>query len=225
MAHVHLIEDDKSIREELGILLERNAFRVSASLSFDSLVDDVLQEDPDIVLLDLCLPCVDGQVVCRELRERSSVPIIVVTSRDSDIDELTSINVGADDFITKPYSPHILLARLNAVLKRACHGLPLTQLTYEGVTLDVSRGRVSFEGELVELTQNETRILEIFLKSPETIVSRKYLQNELWQSDQFVDDNTLTVNVNRVRTKLAQIGAPDLLHTKRGQGYYLEKAQ
>lgn len=225
MAHVHIIEDDKSIREELSVLLERNAYSVSASTQFDALVEEVLQASPDIVLLDLGLPLVDGHVVCRELREQSEVPIIVVTSRDSDMDELMSINLGADDFITKPYSPHILLARIASVLKRACKSEVSVRLQYQGIDFDLLKSRVTFANESVDLTKNEARILELLMQNAEAIISREHIQHELWQSDQFIDDNTLTVNVNRVRMKLERIGVVDFLHTKRGQGYYLEKQQ
>lgn len=225
MARIHLIEDDKSIREELSVLLERNAYHVSASTCFDNLVEEVLQASPDIVLLDLGLPLVDGHVVCRELRERSEVPIIVVTSRDSDMDELMSINLGADDFITKPYSPHILLARIATVLKRTYKNEAPAHLHYRGIDLDLSRSRVTYEDQSIELSKNEARILELLMQRAETIVSREHIQHELWQSDQFIDDNTLTVNVNRVRTKLEQIGIVGFLHTKRGQGYYLESGR
>lgn len=223
MAHVHIIEDDKSIRDELSVLLKRNAYDVSISTRFDTLVDEVLEISPDIVLLDLGLPLIDGHVVCRQLREQSDVPIIVVTSRDSDMDELMSISLGADDFVTKPYSPHILLARIATILRRTNKQDYSAKISYEGVELDLTKSRVSYRGKETELSKNEARILALFLKTPESIVSREYIQHALWQSDQFIDDNTLTVNVNRVRVKLEQIGVIDFLHTKRGQGYYFEK--
>ncbi len=221
MISVYIVEDDKHIREELTVLLEHNAYVVAASTQFDTLVDDIVAQDPDIVLLDLNLPYLDGHVVCRELRERSQVPIIVVTSRDSDLDELMSINLGADDFITKPYNPHILLARMAAVLGRANKTKDDTLLAYKGVELNASKGVVSFEGRSAELTRNELRILQVLLRHAEQIVARETIQQELWQSDQFIDDNTLTVNVNRLRATLAGIGLQELISTKRGQGYYL----
>lgn len=222
MFKVYLIEDDAQIRNELTVLLERNEYQVTASARFDSLVEDALAASPDIVLLDLGLPHVDGHVVCRELREKSEVPIIIVTSRDNDMDELMSMNLGADDFITKPYSPHILLARMATVLRRAYKTATESTLVYHDVELDPSKCLVSKQGETAELTRNEMRILQILMQNAEHIVSREVIQQELWQSDQFIDDNTLTVNVNRLRTTLGSIGADDLLHTKRGQGYYLK---
>jgi DNA-binding response OmpR family regulator len=182
----------------------------------------VLAAAPDIVLLDLNLPAVDGLVVCRELRDASDVPIIVVTSRDNDLDELMSMNLGADDFITKPYSPQILLARIATVLRRSNKVGGGRRYQYRGVELDPATSTVSFEGGSVELTKNELRILRVLLERAEQIVPREDLQHELWQSDEFVDDNTLTVNVNRLRATLASIGIDGFLHTRRGLGYVFQ---
>ncbi len=216
-----VIEDDTIIREELAVLLERNEYSVIAPQVFDNVVADALAASPDIVLLDLNLPTVDGLVICRELRQVTDVPIIVVTSRDNDLDELMSMNLGADDFVTKPYSPQILLARIANVLKRSSKGTIGRRFLYKGIELDLASGSVSYEGRSVELTKNEIRILKVLFEHAEEIVRREDLQNELWQSDEFVDDNTLTVNVNRLRTTLASIGIGGFLHTKRGLGYVL----
>ena len=221
MFSVYIVEDDKQIREELTKLLEQNTYQVYAPSTFEALVENIVSTNPSIVLLDLGLPLVDGHVICRELREQSEVPIIVVTSRNSDLDELMSINLGADDFITKPYSSHILLARMATILKRVYKEGATSTLSYKGIDLDTQRNLVSFEGSSVELTKNEMRILGMLLQNPERIVARAAIQQELWQSDAFIDDNTLTVNVNRLRSTLATIGLADIIHTKRGQGYYL----
>lgn len=223
MPSVYIVEDDKQIRKELMILLERNAYRVYASATFDAIVGDIMLKSPDIVLLDLGLPQVDGHVICRELRERSEVPIIVVTSRNNDLDELMSINLGADDFITKPYSPHILLARIATVLRRTHKNTVELKLDYQGIELDTLKNLVTFGDKSAELTKNEMRILQILMKNAENIVARETIQQELWQSDQFIDENTLTVNVNRLRSTLASIGIVDIIQTKRGQGYYLKR--
>lgn len=221
MISVYIVEDDEPIREELTRLLERNEYKVIASTRFDTVTADIIAAAPEVVLLDLNLPYVDGHVICRELRERSDVPIIVVTSRDSDLDELMSMNLGADDFIVKPYSPQILLARIASVLRRAHKGAE-ANVHYQGLSLDLAKSVVSYQGAEAELTKNELRILQVLIAHAESIVTREQLQNELWQSDQFIDDNTLTVNVNRLRTTLEGIGVVDFLHTKRGLGYYLE---
>lgn len=219
---VCIVEDDEKIRGELAVLLERNGYAVHAVDSFSDTVSTILSSAPDIVMLDLSLPYVDGHVVCRDLRAQSEVPIIVVTSRDNDLDELMSMNLGADDFITKPYRPQILLARIARVLERVHRGEGGKTLTYKGITLDITKTCVSYQGQNVELTKNEMRILQMLIERAETIVSREDIQNELWQSDEFIDDNTLTVNVNRLRTTLGKIGLDGILHTKRGIGYLLK---
>jgi DNA-binding response OmpR family regulator len=223
MFTAYIVEDDIKIREELALLLERNAYQVRAAETFEHIVSDVLGASPDVVLLDLNLPAVDGLVICRELRESTDIPIIVVTSRDNDLDELMSMNLGADDFITKPYSPQILLARIANVLKRTKRGVATRLYSYRGVEFDPASGGVSSEGKTAELTRNEMRILRMLMEHAETIVLREDLQNELWQSDEFVDDNTLTVNVNRLRATLASIGIDGFLHTRRGMGYVLQE--
>lgn len=221
MFSICIVEDDEQIRKELAVLLERNQYSVISIENFDQVPKEVTGTSPDLVLLDLGLPQVDGHVICREIRERSEVPIIVVTSRDNDLDELTSMSLGADDFITKPYSPQILLARISRVLKRAYKTKSTATLSYKGIELDPSKSSVAYRGKEVELTKNELRIMGLLMRKAEKTVSRQEIQNELWQSDEFVDDNTLTVNVNRLRATLASIGAEEALHTRRGQGYYL----
>lgn len=221
MPTICIIEDDEHIRNELATLLIRNEYEVYVCTRFDALVEEILALTPDIVLLDLNLPAVDGHVVCRELRSQSDMPIMVVTSRDNDLDELMSMNLGADDFVAKPYSPQILLARIASLLRRTQNAEHANILTYKGLECNVSRSMASFQGKEIELTKNESRILQTLMQHAETIVSRESMQNELWQSDQFIDDNTLTVNVNRLRMTLEKIGAKDFLHTKRGQGYCL----
>lgn len=221
MAHtVFLVEDDPRIRSELAALLERYGYHCTAATDFENVSGQVLASGAHLVLLDLNLPRYDGYHVCRELRRQSEIPIIVVTSRATEPDELMSMNLGADDFLTKPYNTQILLARIARLLLRAYgSGCGSPTLVHAGVTLDLGRGAVSFNGREEELTRNESRILQLLLQSPGRIISRGELMNALWQSDVFVDDNTLTVNVNRLRRKLEALGLPDFLTTRRGQGY------
>ena len=177
----------------------------------------------DLVLLDLNLPDVDGSFVCRELRRQSQVPIIVATSRNTDLDELVCLSAGADDFVTKPYNEQVLLAHIDAVLKRSYgDNSGGAQLVYAGLTLDTSRCMASYQGKSVELTKNELKILGLLLRSAGRVVSRQRIQEELWESDDFVDDNTLTVNVSHLRQTLARIGAGDKILTRRGFGYLIE---
>ncbi|MDO4288072.1 MAG: response regulator transcription factor [Eubacterium sp.] len=217
--HIMIIEDDPGIRQELAAFLKRYGYKVTAPEDFEHLVPAVLSSDADLLLLDLNLPVYDGYYICREIRKQSELPIIIVTSRDSEMDELMSMNLGADDFVTKPYNTQILLARITSVLKRTHPKTQGSQLSHKGLTLDLSRGSVYFGGEEAELTKNEIGLLNILISRKDQIVSREDLMNALWQSDAFVDDNTLTVNINRLRKKLDALGAADYLITKRGQGY------
>lgn len=221
MARIFIVEDDEAIRSELAELLRRNGYEPLVTSSFADLPDKVVAAAPDMVLLDLNLPGVDGTLVCREVRARSSVPIIVVTSRTSELDEVMCMSYGADDFVAKPYSAHVLLAHVEALLRRVQGAQASSVVDHGGVSLDLSRSTVTAAetGETVELTKNELRILSVLMRQAGTIVSRETLMCELWDSDAFVDDNTLTVNVNRLRGELERIGVKDYLVTHRGQGY------
>ena len=159
--------------------------------------------------------------MCRTIREKSEVPIIVVTSRDSEMDELMSINLGADDFVTKPYNTQILLARISAMLKRTQKETVNDSLQYKGLKLQLNNSTVIYKDHEIELSKNEIRILYTLLQHKENIVSRDQLMESLWQSNEFIDDNTLTVNINRVRKKLEAAGLKDFIKTKRGQGYMI----
>lgn len=216
---IYIIEDDAVLRRELVKLLSSYGYECVYDDGWQNIINLVLSAAPDLVLLDINLPVYDGFHICREIRKKSEVPIIVVTSRSTDMDELMSMNLGADDFITKPYNTQILVARIAAILKRSSHSALSEAEHYKGLTFETDKGVVSFDGNTVELTKNEMKILSVLLKNAGRIVSREELMNELWQSDEFVDDNTLTVNVNRVRKKLEDIGAADLISTKRGMGY------
>lgn len=160
-------------------------------------------------------------IICREIRKASNVPIIVVTSRNSEIDELMSMNLGADDFITKPYNTQILLARISSIIRRAYQNVESEVFEFRRLKYNMSTSEMEFDDKKIELTKNESRILATLIRNKEKIVSRNELMKALWQSDEFVDDNTLTVNINRLRKKLEEIGAKDYLQTKRGQGYIL----
>ncbi len=219
MALIYVVEDDAPIRTELAQVLEREGYRVAACTEFSHVVEDIVAAGPDLVLLDLTLPDTDGQFVCRELRAASEVPIIVLTSRTTEIDEVMSMNLGADDFIAKPYRARVLLARIQALLRRATGGPDRAVLEHGGVTLDLTRSTASANGRQVELTKNELRILTLLIKHAGSIVPRAAIMRDLWDSDAFIDDNTLTVNINRLRATLEKIGVTGYLVTHRGQGY------
>lgn len=219
MQTILIVEDDPTIRRELAVFLEKSGFLVKAADDFSDIVHWILNETAHLVLLDINLPCYDGYYICREVRKSSNLPIIVVTSQSGEIDELMSMNLGADDFIAKPYNTRILLARIQNVLRRAYDTPGDSVVTVRDVSLHLNSGVVSIQGNARELTKNEAGILRLLMAHRGEIVSRDTIMTELWQSDAFVDDNTLTVNINRLRKKLDEIGAAEFISTKRGQGY------
>lgn len=215
---VYIVEDDAAIAGELARALEREGFRTAAAERFDRVVPRILATAPDLVLLDLTLPGTDGQFIARDLREHSQVPIIVLTSRTTEIDEVMAMNLGADDFIPKPYRLRVLVARIQALLRRADGGAA-TILSHNGVELDSARSVARANEREVELTKNECRILALLMSRAGQVVSRADIMRDLWESEAFIDDNTLTVNINRLRATLEKIGVANYLVTKRGQGY------
>lgn len=200
-------------------LLNSYGYECAYSDDWQNIIQLALQESPDLILLDINLPLFDGFHICREIRKQSEVPIIVVTSRSTDMDELMSMNLGADDFVTKPYNTQILLARISAMLKRTRKEEVENSVQYHGLKLQLNNSTVVYENQVIELSKNEMRILYTLLQNKGKIVSRDHLMETLWQSNEFIDDNTLTVNVNRVRKKLESAGLKDFIKTKRGQGY------
>jgi DNA-binding response OmpR family regulator len=219
MQTILIVEDDRIIRRELTVFLEKYGFLVKATDDFSDVANWVLGEDAHLVLLDINLPLYDGYHICREIRKSSDIPVIVVTSQSGEADELMSMNLGADDFIVKPYNTRILLARIQNVLRRAYGNTENAIISVRDVRLNLNNSVVSCQNSARELTKNELRILRLLMAREGEIISRDKIMTELWQSDEFVDDNTLTVNINRLRKKLAEIGAVDFISTKRGQGY------
>ena len=192
-----IIEDDIALRTELANILELSDMTADVSVSdFSQAAAQVIASQPDCVILDLKLPQTDGHKICRDIRAHTSVPIIMLTSSENEFDEVLSMNIGADDYVTKPYRPAVLLARIHAALRRSYHG------------------------KSAQLTRNEQRILQLLMRQPETVIPRSEIMCALWESDAFIDDNTLTVNINRLRKTLSSLGvADDFLVTRRGLGY------
>lgn len=222
MARIFVVEDDAPIRNEVIEVLERQGFEVSYCLTFDHVVEDILAAQPNLILLDLTLPGTDGQLICRELRQQSDIPVIVLTSRVTEVDEIMSMTMGADVFVSKPYSARVLVARIQALLRRAQPSQDASRtLEHKGLAIDLSRSCATSRetGKSVELTKNEMRILSLLMSHAGTIVSREAIMRDLWDSDAFVDDNTLTVNINRLRSTLEKIGVTGYLATHRGRGY------
>ena len=223
MSKIFIVEDEKTIRDELNIFLSRYGYEIEAPDSFENIIENIKKSNADLILLDINLPIFDGYYICREVRKFSVVPIIVVTSRDSDIDELMSMNLGADDFVTKPYNTQILLARIESILKRINRSLKTTDvLEYNDMKVNLSNGTVSYNNETVEITKNELKILSYLIKNKGKIVSREKLMNYLWDCEMFIDDNTLSVNVTRIRKKLEEIGLKNIIETRRGLGYIIQ---
>lgn len=221
MAKIIIIEDTKTIREELTTFLTKYGYMVLAPTNFENIIEYTLGEEPDLILLDINLPVFDGYYICREIRKNSNVPIIVVTSRDNEVDELMSMNLGADDFITKPYNTQVLLARITSILRRVQGVNTQDVITYNDLKFNISNGSIIYKGISAELTKNEIKILSCLVKNKGKIVSRDDLMDFMWSSDSFVDDNNLSVNVTRLRKKLEEVGMKESIETRRGLGYIL----
>ncbi|MCT4620515.1 MAG: response regulator transcription factor [Marinisporobacter sp.] len=221
MKKIIIIEDTKMIREELKTFLSKYGYEIDAPDQFENILERIDRANADLILLDINLPVFDGYHICREVRKNSDIPIIIVTSRDSEMDELMSMNFGADDFITKPYNTQILLARIAAVLKRVSKDQYRDVLMYHDLELNLANGSISYKGNTEQLTKNELKILSCLIKNKGSIVSRDELMEYLWNSNVFVDDNTLSVNVTRLRRKLEEIGVKHAIETRRGLGYMM----
>lgn len=222
MKKIIIIEDDEVIREELQSFLKKYGYEVEAPSDFDNIIEYANNENADLILLDINLPVFDGYYVCRAIRKKSDVPIIIVTSRDSEVDELMSMNLGADDFITKPYNTEILLARITNILRRTYANVKTSSvLNYKDFNLNLANATVNYKDKSLELTKNEVKILSYLIDNRGNIVKRNSLMEHLWKCDYFVDDSTLTVNINRLRKKLEEIGIENPIETRRGLGYIM----
>lgn len=216
---IYIVEDDMNIRKELSVLLEKYSFSYESSTDFEHITEHILKSEADLILLDINLPYQDGYTICCEIRKQSDIPIIVLTSRDTDFDELMSFNIGADDFISKPYNAQVLIARIQKILKRTYEVQTNSVLVHKGVTINLLKATATYGNKEIDLTKNELGILRLLTINKGNIISREAIIDELWQSDEFIDENTLNVNIVRLRKKLSQIGASNYLETKRGLGY------
>ena len=216
-----IIEDDPLIRNELQTLLVSNGYAVSAPDDFSKIIALVKEEQPKLILMDIKLPGASGFSLCTQIRTFSDVPIIFVTSCNTDMDELNSIMLGGDAFITKPYNTAILLAKIASLLKRAYPAQQNEQLTYGDAILHLESNSLEYAGQRVELTKNELKILYYLFRNAGKICSRSDIVEFLWDNQLYVDDNALSVNINRIREKLAGIGLKDFIKTKHRQGYTL----
>lgn len=224
MKRIVIVEDDASIRRELTELLNSAGYEAAPLDDFSCVKEDVIRENADLILLDINIPGLNGELLLREIRKKTDVPVIMVTSRTSEVDEVLSMSYGADDYITKPYSPTVLLLRVSAVLKRA--GAKGSSLSYRELTVNPAKGTLSRQEETgaageIYLTKNEMIIFQLLLDKQGTIVSRDELMTDLWDNNEFVNDNALTVNISRLRSKLAELGYSDVIETRKKQGYIL----
>ena len=223
MQKILIVEDDKKLRQELETFLNKNGFMAKGLEEFDNTICDIINEKADLVLLDINLPYMDGEFVCKEVRKLSNVPIIMVTSRDNEIDELMSLYSGADQYVTKPYNIQILLAKITGLLKRNQKaGNNLEKIDCNGFILNTAERVIEKENKKIDLTKNEYSILYFLSIHINKVVSRDELMDYLWESEEFIDDNTLNVNIKRLRTKLEELGLENKIETKRGQGYILK---
>ncbi len=222
MQKIMIIEDEPAVREELALLLENEGYAPLAITDFTEIPEQAVREQPDLILLDIGLPGRDGFSLCTALRKTVPAPVIFVTSRDAGMDEVRALSLGGDDYITKPYSVPVLLARIKAVLRRSGSGPEPADLLEAGeLRLSLTKGAASSGGKTVELSRNELQILACLMVHAGQIVSRADLIDALWDNQIYIDDNTLSVNMTRLRGKLAQIGLPDAVRTRRGMGYQL----
>ncbi len=220
MQTIMIVEDDPVIREELAFLLKNENYQVLTVTDFETFPEQVYSSCPDLVLLDLGLSGRDGLSLCAAIRKIA--PIIVVTSRTSALDELRALNLGSDDYVTKPYNIPVLLARIKAVLRRnGGESAEPDILKAAGLQLSLTKGTVTAAGQTAELTRNELKILAHLMTHAGEIVSRTDLIEALWDSQIYIDDNTLSVNVTRLRSKLEGLGMPNVIKTRRGMGYQL----
>lgn len=219
MSRIFIVEDDKSIREELAELLRNSGYEAEYLTDFSNSRADILAARPDLILMDINIPNLNGEQLLKEIRRESDIPVIMVTSRTSETDEVLAMSYGADDYITKPYNPTILLLRISAVLKRFA-GVSQVQ-SYNGLQVNDAKGSLADGSREITLTKNEMIIFRFMLDRKGSIVTRDELMTALWDNDEFVNDNALTVNISRLRSKLADLGCEDAIETRKKQGYIL----
>ena len=223
MDKILIVEDDLKLRNEIELFFKKNGYEVENILDFSDTTNGILKTKCDIILLDNNLPNIDGEYVLKEVRKTSDIPIIMVTSKNSEFDELLSMNYGADDYVVKPFNLQILLAKIIAILKRVRKvDITSNRINCNEFILDISKSKIENKEMTIELTKNELKILHYLVQKRGTIVSREDIMKYLWDTDSFIDDNTLTVNITRLRGKLSELDLDKLIETRRGQGYILK---
>lgn len=220
MNTILIIEDDVALREELVTLLNKSGYNTEVITEFSSVAKKMQGISADLILLDITLPNENGEVILQEYRKSADTPVVMLTSRTGDMDEVLSISYGADDYITKPYNPTILLLRISAILKRTAK--TQTELTYKDVKVSIVKGSLTKGDKEQILTKNEMLIFRHLCDHVGEIVSRDDLMTVLWDNDEYINDNALSVNISRLRAKLEELGLPDAIETRKKQGYILK---
>lgn len=221
MKKILIIEDDKTISDELKILLDDNGYDSYQLFNFHQVTKKIIEFDPDLVLLDIVLPGINGQTILKEIRKESNLPVIMLTSKTGDINEIMSMSYGADDYITKPYNPTLLLLRIETLFRHLDDQGSNDKIEYNQMTINLLKSTLTYKDNEIILSKNELTILYYLIKNHGKIVSRDELMDHLWDYSDFVDDNTLTVNINRLRKKMKNLGILDSIETRRKQGYIL----
>lgn len=219
MKKILIVEDEKIIRDELKSLLENSDYKVSVLEDFNNTKEEIINSKPDLILLDINLPNINGEILLKQIRKQSNIPIIMVTSRQGEVDEVLSISYGADDYITKPYNPTILLLRIQNIFKRMENNRD--SLFYDDIIVSPQKGILKQNDKILELTKNEMIIFTYLLINRGKIVTRDDLMTDLWNNNEFINDNALTVNISRLRNKLQEFGIENKIETRKGQGYKL----
>lgn len=219
MKKILIVEDDEKLRKNLKELLDASGYEALVLENFKDSLKNILESDVNLILLDINIPYINGEVLIREIRKESNIPIIMVTSRDSETDEALSISFGADDYITKPYNPNILLLRIGAVLKRS-ETTPII-VTYKDLKINMQKGTITKGDIELILTKNEMIIFNYLLNHQNKIVTRDELMTDLWSNNEYINDNALTVNVSRLRSKLKEVGYENIIETRKKVGYIL----
>lgn len=220
MKRIMIIEDETTLRDELSVLLKNAGYEPIAVTDYSNVSEQMKSANSDLILLDINLPNVNGETLLQDFRKSNDTPVIMLTSRTTEIDEVLSMSYGADDYITKPYNPRILLLRISAVLKRSAKVGAVQK--YHDVEVSTVKGSLTRNGSEQILTKNEMIIFQQLLDRQGEIVTRDALMTALWDNDEFVNDNALSVNVSRLRGKLAELGLPEAIETRKKQGYVLK---
>ena len=219
MKKIFIVEDDQTVSEELQKLLMNSEYDAQVVEDFKNIKEEIKKYNPDLILLDINIPYINGQNLLQDIRKTSTTPVIMVTSRNSEVDEVLSMSYGADDYITKPYNPTILLLRIRALFKRIEKNQVID--TYKELKINMQKGIITKDDKEVVLTKNEMIIFNHLLNNQNKIVTRDEIMTDLWNNNEYINDNALTVNISRLRAKLREVGYEEAIETRKGQGYIL----